>query len=44
MLYASTRDTLKRQLGYNSFTDEMHGSSPVRIKISRCLFPSFFVC
>lgn len=28
MLYASTRDTLKRQLGYNSFTDEMHGSSP----------------
>eukprot|EP01096_Ripella_sp_DP13-Kostka_P018225 TRINITY_DN9786_c0_g1_i1.p1 TRINITY_DN9786_c0_g1~~TRINITY_DN9786_c0_g1_i1.p1 ORF type:complete len:343 (-),score=156.66 TRINITY_DN9786_c0_g1_i1:72-1073(-) len=27
MVYASTRDTLKRQLGYNSFSDEMHGSS-----------------
>jgi len=28
MLYASTRDLLKRQLGYSYFLDELHGSSP----------------
>jgi len=28
MLYASTRDYLKRQLGYNYFGDELHGTLP----------------
>eukprot|EP01092_Planopodium_desertum_P000213 TRINITY_DN102833_c0_g5_i2.p1 TRINITY_DN102833_c0_g5~~TRINITY_DN102833_c0_g5_i2.p1 ORF type:complete len:137 (+),score=15.77 TRINITY_DN102833_c0_g5_i2:191-601(+) len=30
MLYASSRDFFKKQLGYSYFADEMYGTTPVR--------------